>query len=246
MIVLMGVSAISMLVVVVLAGQITGVVVCLGMVSVHMVVATSVVVGVCVSVPVAACPIMVVCVVVVAVVVVFVGSIVLGVGLGVVVRVVMGVSVVGSMCVVMVVVVCCCVSVSVVSLSGHCVQFLLSLSSLRLIDLTLHTGVSVTSGRVEEGSLTEALVSKLAGQEGAVISGCALGAGGLLDGVLHVVVHGHGHPGGSAADLQQSEALVQPALLIELLQGESDSLLKLSAVHGHRSRAVRTDLADTS
>ena len=129
----------------------------------------------------------------------------MGVALGVVVYVVVCVCLVSTVCVVMGVAVCMCVVVAVVGLSAQQVQFLLSFSSLRLIDFTIYTGVTITSGRVEEGCLTEALVCKLALHEGALFSCdcfCGPGAGGLLDGVLDVVIHRHGHPGRSAGDFE--------------------------------------------
>ncbi len=165
-------------------------------------------------------------VVVVSVVVIAVFSVrggfdVISVALGVVVHVVVCVCLVGGVCLVMVAAKCVCISVTVVSLPAQQVQFLLSLSSLRLVDLTVYTDLAVTSGSQVMGSLTEALVSELALHDWALISclfRCALGAGGLLDGVLYMVIHPHGHPSGSTCDFEQSETIAQPALLVELLQ----------------------------
>lgn len=126
---------------------------------------------------------------------------------------------VGSVCVVVAVVEVIFVGVAVVSLSAQQVQFLLPLSSLGLIDLTLYT--DLTSGRVEEGPLTEARVSELAVHDWALVSChsfCALGACGLLDGILYIVIHGQSHPCGSTVDFDQSEMIGQPVLLVELVQ----------------------------
>lgn len=101
-------------------------VVCLGVVSMRVIVAVPVVVGVSVSVPVTASSPVVVCVVVCAPVCVHMGSVM---GLGVVVHMVVWVGVAGSVCLVMAGV-CVRVSVAVVSLSAQQVEFLLSLSSL--------------------------------------------------------------------------------------------------------------------
>lgn len=78
---------------------------------------------------------------------------------------------------------------AVVSLSAQQVELLLSLSSLRLIDLTGYLNNLIVIESVEEGCLTETLVSKLAFHGGAMfICSCPLGAGGLLDGVFHMVL----------------------------------------------------------
>lgn len=54
------------------------------------------------------------------------------------------------------------------------------------------------------------------------------------------------YPGGGAGDFEQSEMIGQIALLVELLQRESHSLLNLSVVHGDKRRAVRAHLIHLS
>lgn len=125
-----------------------------------------------------------------------------------------------------------CVIVAVVSLSAQQVELLLSLSSLRLIDLTLYVDDFIISGGVVEGCLTEALVGELAVHEGALLSCCfcAVRADGLLDAEFHIVIHTHGHPCCSTADFEESKTIGESAFLVELFQRVGHSLLNVVIV----------------
>jgi len=215
---LVGMNTRSMLVIVVLTSEISLMVVCRCVMFVQMLVAVPMAVGV----------------------------MVVTVGHCVVSTVVMGMCAVGCVCVIVAVVVACPVGVSVVGLVGLVMQFLLPLSSLWLKDLTLHADHTFTSGSGIEGSLAEALVSKLAGHEGTVSTISSLGAGGLLDGVFHIVIRAHREPRSSTANFEESEALVQSTLFVELLQGESDELLNLSFVCANKRWTVGTGLCNSS
>lgn len=128
MVVVVGLHPGGVLVSVVLVGRVAGVVVCACVVGVHVVVVVAVVVGVSVMVPVAAACGVVVRVVVCAAVGVRVGAAVHVVGIGVVVRMVVVVAVVGGLR-----------GVFVVQLSAQLVVPLLPLCSLQETSSTLLT-----------------------------------------------------------------------------------------------------------
>lgn len=223
MVVVMGVHALGMFVVVVVVGEVAGVVVSGAVVHVLVVVVDSVLVGVVVAVPVGAAWLVVVRVVVVAGVGFLVVLVLMVVDFGVVVDVV----VVGQRRVVMVL----GLIVAVVGFSAQQVVFLFPLGGLRLIDLTIHINVFLVIWKAVEGSLAETLVSKLALHQWALLSCiCIGGAGGLLDGVLHDIIHLHGHPGECACDVEHIETIFQPLFFVELVKGKSQSPLDLLVV----------------